>query len=159
MVHQTSTPFRYCGLCAGGNIRLVAALAEGVPIMYNSPVREIRHCSTSVAVHTPAHEFRGAIGLESDLAQAGLGGCKPGCCLCACLTLVGLDLYELSRARWGQGCWLRTAAAHGPHRHRPQVKACASQTQTQHTQHSCQDSGKWRRRGMAGMRQSFAAAS
>ena len=38
----------------------MAALAEGMPIVYNSPVREIRHCSTGVAVRTPAHEFRGA---------------------------------------------------------------------------------------------------
>ena len=47
--------------CAGGNIRLVAALAEGLPIMYNSPVQEIRHCATGVAVRTPSHEFRGGL--------------------------------------------------------------------------------------------------
>jgi hypothetical protein len=44
---------------AGGNIRLVAAMAEGLPVMYNSVVREIRYSSSGVAVRTDMHEFAG----------------------------------------------------------------------------------------------------
>ena len=44
---------------AGGNVRLVAALAKDVPILYNSVVQEVRYCQYGVAVRTATHEFRG----------------------------------------------------------------------------------------------------
>ena len=47
------------GCCTGGNLRLVAALTEGLPIMYNSVVKEIRYSKNRVAVRTATHEFQG----------------------------------------------------------------------------------------------------
>ena len=38
---------------------MVAALAEGTPVMYNSVVNEVRYCASGVAVRTDSHEFRG----------------------------------------------------------------------------------------------------
>ncbi|KAK9804501.1 hypothetical protein WJX73_000258 [Symbiochloris irregularis] len=43
----------------GGNIRLVAALAEGTPVMYNSVVTQICASREGVAVRTATHEFKG----------------------------------------------------------------------------------------------------
>eukprot|EP00884_Botryococcus_braunii_P000714 jgi/Botrbrau1/10643/Bobra.53_2s0002.1 len=43
----------------GGNIRLVSALTEGLPILYNSVVREVRYSAAGVAVRTDLHEFTG----------------------------------------------------------------------------------------------------
>lgn len=47
------------GCRTGGNLRLVAALTEGLPIMYNSVVKEIRYSKNRVAVRTTNHEFQG----------------------------------------------------------------------------------------------------
>ena len=44
---------------SGGNLRVVAALAEGTPVAYNSVVREVRCCCGGVAVRTATHEFKG----------------------------------------------------------------------------------------------------
>jgi hypothetical protein len=42
-------------------------MAEGLPILYNSVVREIRYSSKGVAVRTDLHEFAGANGLQRHL--------------------------------------------------------------------------------------------
>lgn len=41
----------YSRLRAGGNSRWVARLCEGLPIFYNSPVREITYGDAGVEVH------------------------------------------------------------------------------------------------------------
>ena len=51
-------------LCAGGNLRLVAALAEGVPIAYNSVVRRIAYSRAGVTVRTAEREFKGELQIE-----------------------------------------------------------------------------------------------
>ena len=43
----------------GGNLRLVAALAEGLPIVYNSVVTHICYSGKGVAVRTAEREYRG----------------------------------------------------------------------------------------------------
>ena len=37
----------------------MAALADGVHIVYNSIVTKVAYCSQGVAVHTPKHVFKG----------------------------------------------------------------------------------------------------
>lgn len=39
-------------LCAGGNVRLVKALAEHVPILYNTPAASVQYGSRGVCVTT-----------------------------------------------------------------------------------------------------------
>ena len=46
-------------LGAGGNLRLVAALADGLPIFYNSVVSRIQHGADSVAVEAGGRTFKG----------------------------------------------------------------------------------------------------
>ena len=46
-------------LLAGGNIRLVAGLAEGLPILYNSVVRDIHYSESRVRVSTASKSFEG----------------------------------------------------------------------------------------------------
>ncbi|KAK9918934.1 hypothetical protein WJX75_008165 [Coccomyxa subellipsoidea] len=58
----------------GGNLRLVAALTEGLPIMYNSVVKEIRYSKNRVAVRTATHEFQG----DAVLVTVPLGVLKAG---------------------------------------------------------------------------------
>lgn len=48
-----------CTWPAGGNIRLVAALAEGLPVLYNSVVTEVRCSASGAVVRTHNHEFQG----------------------------------------------------------------------------------------------------
>lgn len=48
----------------GGNVRLVAALAEGVPVLYNSVVKRIRYCSAGVEVDTDGVTYAGALVVE-----------------------------------------------------------------------------------------------
>ena len=94
-------------LRTGGNIRLVAALAEGLPILYNSPVQEVRHCSTGVAVRTPAQEFRGK---EACLHTT------TGCCCLGCTVDVGCICAVICSQRLGAHCcgggMLRMTAQH-----------------------------------------------
>lgn len=40
-------------------MRLVAALLEGLPVVYNSVVKRIRYCAKGVSVSTATHEFKG----------------------------------------------------------------------------------------------------
>lgn len=58
-------------VCTGGNIRLVSALTEGLPVLYNSVVREIRYSAAGVAVRTDLHEFTGMILVEIELDACG----------------------------------------------------------------------------------------
>jgi lysine-specific histone demethylase 1 len=43
---------------AGGNLRLIEALAEGLPVFYNSPARLLQYSKQGVAVHTDAGVFQ-----------------------------------------------------------------------------------------------------
>ena len=43
----------------GGNLRLVAALAEGLPIFYNSIVSRIQYAEDGVMVQAGGRSFRG----------------------------------------------------------------------------------------------------
>ncbi|BDA49228.1 Lysine-specific histone demethylase 1 homolog 1 [Coccomyxa sp. Obi] len=58
----------------GGNLRLVAGLTDGLPIMYNSVVKEIRYSTKRVAVKTATHEFQG----DAVLVTVPLGVLKEG---------------------------------------------------------------------------------
>ena len=42
---------------AGGNLRLVEALADGLPVVYNSVVTDVVHSRTGVRVHTSAGAY------------------------------------------------------------------------------------------------------
>lgn len=44
---------------AGGNIRLVAGMAEGLPIIYNSVVQEVEYSDIKVRVSTASTSFEG----------------------------------------------------------------------------------------------------
>ena len=44
---------------AGGNIRLVAGMAEGLPIIYNSVVQEVEYSDSKVRVSTASTSFEG----------------------------------------------------------------------------------------------------
>ena len=44
---------------AGGNLRLIAAMTEGVPVIYNSRVKKIVYAADGVAVQTDTHVFKG----------------------------------------------------------------------------------------------------
>ena len=46
---------------AGGNLRLVAALAEGLPVVYNSVVTNVTYSAKGVAVRAAGREFRGQL--------------------------------------------------------------------------------------------------
>lgn len=50
---------RACGR-AGGNLRLVEALAEGLPVMYNSVVTDVAYSRAGVRVQTAGGAFTGA---------------------------------------------------------------------------------------------------
>ncbi|KAK9814743.1 hypothetical protein WJX72_010741 [[Myrmecia] bisecta] len=58
----------------GGNLRLVAGLAKGLPIFYNSPVQEIRYCQSGVVVQTPTHALKG----DAVVVSVPLGVLKKG---------------------------------------------------------------------------------
>ena len=51
-----------CSACvahAGGNIRLVAGMAEGLPIIYNSVVQEVEYSDSKVRVSTASTSYEG----------------------------------------------------------------------------------------------------
>ena len=60
-----NSPGRELALCsarvahAGGNIRLVAGMAEGLPIVYNSVVQEIEYSDSRVRVSTASTSYEG----------------------------------------------------------------------------------------------------
>lgn len=58
-------------LLVGGNLRLIAALTQGVPVIYNSRVKKIAYAADGVAVQTDKHVFKGAL-LDMKLSE-GLG--------------------------------------------------------------------------------------
>ena len=61
----TNGPGRELALCsaylahAGGNVRLVAGMAEGLPIIYNSVVQEVEYSDSKVRVSTASTSYEG----------------------------------------------------------------------------------------------------
>ncbi|KAK9846501.1 hypothetical protein WJX81_005367 [Elliptochloris bilobata] len=61
-------------LLPGGNMRLVEALAEGLPVLYNSVVTDVAYSSGGVSVQTATHRFTG----DAVVVTAPLGCLKAG---------------------------------------------------------------------------------
>lgn len=91
----------------GGNVRLVAALAEGVPVVYNSAVKQVRYCSAGVEVDTEGVTYKGVCVLGWEGVCEVVVGCMQQCtCVCICGLLVLLLVRMstvcccLSQERW-----------------------------------------------------------
>eukprot|EP00775_Hariotina_reticulata_P006150 gene6150-6387_t len=56
----------------GGNLRLLEGLAQGIPIMYNTPARLLQYSAAGVQVHTPA----GVVAADAALVTVPLGVLK-----------------------------------------------------------------------------------
>ena len=65
LICYANGPGRELALCsaylahAGGNVRLVAGMAEGLPIIYNSVVQEVEYSDSKVRVSTASTSYEG----------------------------------------------------------------------------------------------------
>lgn len=78
---------------AGCNLRLVKALAEGLPILYNHVVQEVKYDQAGVRVTAGNTVIAGAaFTTESGTARLGSDGLLPICILSFCLPVQFSDL-------------------------------------------------------------------
>lgn len=95
----------YCS--TGGNIRLVAGLAKGLPILYNSVVQDIECCEDRVRVSTASTSFEGdtsaqqgseATPLLQPHSDGGDGVEQRHSCTLSCCCITDFSIVRLGNA-------------------------------------------------------------
>ena len=56
-------------MLAGGNMRLVEALAEGLPVLYNSVVTDVAYSAAGVCVRTASHQVTGELNYQYSILR------------------------------------------------------------------------------------------
>lgn len=82
---QTGVRREACA-ATGGNLRLVAALAEGLPVLYNTVVTDVEYSASGVSLMTATHEIQGPQPTVSSVSE--LSWCVQVAGACAAVNTV-----------------------------------------------------------------------